>query len=251
MTACIGRSRHDVSCRHLVCERPEILGSWPGSLFLCLAGKGTGEASRSHTSPGMGYRSETRPFLLVPRFCACKRHPGTSHHWSALEHFTRSTTPAVPRAEPSRLSLEAGYCREGEGEHTWLQRLGVSIISAILQMLKVIRILYFPLLQDVLMNQCGKTTGLNLMVLYINTPYYITLALKTEWAALFRVHWVMNKGGGRVSNCIITCIPNVKNPSYVEISNPGLVMLEDTFIFTLWMHSAVGVTFVYSLFSIC
>lgn len=29
------------------------------------------------------------------------------------------------------------------------------------------------------MNQCGKTTGLNLMVLYINTPYYITLALKT------------------------------------------------------------------------
>lgn len=61
----------------------------------------------------------------------------------------------------------------------------------------------------------------------------------------------MNKGGGRVSNCIITCIPNVKNPSYAEISNPGLVMLEDTFIFTLWMHSAVGVTVVYSLFSIC
>lgn len=45
--------------------------------------------------------------------------------------------------------------------------------------LKVIRILYFPLLQDVLMNQCGKTTGLNLMVLYINPPYYITLALQT------------------------------------------------------------------------
>lgn len=45
-------------------------------------------------------------------------------------------------------------------------------------MLRVTRILYFPLLQDVLMNQCGKTTGLNLMVLYINTPYYITLALK-------------------------------------------------------------------------
>lgn len=43
----------------------------------------------------------------------------------------------------------------------------------------------------------------------------------------------------------------LRNPSYVEISNPGLVTLEDTFIFTLWMHSAVGVTVVYSLFSIC
>ena len=129
---------------------------------------------------GMERKSETRPFLLIPRFCACKRRSVTSPvKCIGVFMKARSTSPAVPRAEPCRLSLEGRVLQGRGGEYTWLQRLGVSIISAILQMLKVTRILYFPLLQDVLMNQCGKTTGLNLMVLYINTPYYITLALKT------------------------------------------------------------------------
>lgn len=83
------------------------------------------------------------------------------------------------------------------------------MISAILQMFKVIRILYFRLLQDVLMNQCGKSTGLNLMVLYLTTPYPIALALKTGEPPN-RVHRVLNKGGGRVANCNIECIPMLR-----------------------------------------
>lgn len=101
------------------------------------------------------------------------------------------------------------------------------------------------------MNQCGKTTGLNLMVLYINTPYYITLALKTEseQPSFECIELRIKVVEGYL--IVLSHVFRVKNPSYVEISNPGLVMLEDTFIFTLWMHSAVGVTVVYSLFSIC
>lgn len=148
---------------------------------MCLARKGAGEASGSHASPRRGWKERDTALFVNPAVL-CVQAPFC--HLSpvkCIRAFTkaRSTSPAVPRAEPGWLSLESRVLQGRGGEYTWLQRLGVSIISAILQMLKVTRILYFPLLQDVLMNQCGKTTGLNLMVLYINTPYYITLALKT------------------------------------------------------------------------
>lgn len=148
-------------------------------LFVCLAGKGAGVSRGSHSSPGRERKEQDMALCVTPRFCACERHPVTSHQWSASEHWQRQGAQAQlihNRAGPSRFGSRVLQGRGGE--YTWLQRLGVSIISAILQMLRVTRILYFPLLQDVLMNQCGKTTGLNLMVLYINTPYYITLALK-------------------------------------------------------------------------
>lgn len=148
---------------------------------MCLTGKGAGEASGSHTSPGRGWKERDTALFVYPTV-PCVQAPFC--HLSPVTCIksifkSRSTSPATARAEPGRLSLESRVLQGRGGEYIWLQRLGLSIISAILQMLKVTRILYFPLLQDVLMNQCGKTTGLNLMVLYINTPYYITLALKT------------------------------------------------------------------------
>lgn len=145
---------------------------------MCLAGKGAGVARGSHSSPGRGCKEQDTALCVNPTVL-CVQAP--SCHLSPVECVraltkTRSTSPAHSRAGPALFGSRVLQGRGGE--YTWLQRLGVSVISAILQMLRVTRILYFPLLQDVLMNQCGKTTGLNLMVLYINTPYYITLALK-------------------------------------------------------------------------
>lgn len=142
---------------------------------MCLAGEGAGGASGPHTSPGLGRKKrDTAPFVSPP-VLSVQAPPCHLSATRCIGAFDKGKEHS-----PGCSLWEAGCCRGGEGEYTWLPRLGVSIISAILQMLKVIRILYFLLLQDVLMNQCGKTTGLNLMVLYINTPYYIMLALKTE-----------------------------------------------------------------------
>lgn len=146
---------------------------------MCLAGKGAGGRG-SHTSPGRGWKERDTALLLIPWFCVCEHHSVTltsEAHQSI--HKGKEHKPSCPQSR-ARPALFGKQVLQGRGgEYTWLQRLGVSIISAILQMLKVTRILYFPLLQDVLMNQCGKTTGLNLMVLYNTTPYYIMLALKT------------------------------------------------------------------------
>lgn len=135
----------------------------------------------SHGSPGRGWKEQDTALCVNPTVL-CVQAP--SRHLSPVERVraltkARSTSPADPQQSWTISLWKQGTAGKGRGgEYTWLQRLGVSMISAILQMLRVTRILYFPLLQDVLMNQCGKTTGLNLMVLYINTPYYIMLALK-------------------------------------------------------------------------
>lgn len=203
---CVGRSRPDVTCRHCCgCERPDIPDSWLGGVSL---GRGRG---RSRSRP----RNASRAAVV--------RVQGTlTNECIAALPKGRSTILAAPTRGCVGYFWKMGYFREGvAGEGGRFQRLGVSIISAILQMFKVIRILYFLLLQDVLMNQCGKSTGLNLMVLYLTTPYSVTLALKMGRAALSRVHRVLNKGGGRVANCIIKCILNAKNLSDGEISNPG------------------------------
>lgn len=99
VTVCIGRSRHNASCRRLVHERPETPGSWLWSPFLCVSlGRGQEEQAGPTRPQGWDRSSETRPLLLAPRFCPCKRHPVTSQPRGALEHLTkaRSTAPAAP-----------------------------------------------------------------------------------------------------------------------------------------------------------